>query len=149
MVMDFCTTSILRPRLLRKCYQSFSKNLNGIDLSKCRVFLSIDPVPAAPWKHTAQQNIDVASEFFGEVVYRVSDTPSLANAVKWMWTQAESDFIFLLEDDWELLRPLSVDSMLKHFERNSLLEQIRLRWQDTSWYKGRKRKVLHGKSCSY
>ncbi len=151
--MDFCSTSILRPNILEQCYLSFQKNLVDIDLKECRLFLNIDCVPntqslwawgnGAAWPYTPKDNIAVAERFFGSVVTRIeSKRPSLHKAINWMWSQVESRYVFFLEDDWKLLRPVSVMDILDKF-KSKKLQQVRLRWEPDEFYR-RGRTLTYG-----
>ena len=44
-LVDFATTACNRPLILEKTYESLAKRIKGIQLSECRLFLNIDPMP--------------------------------------------------------------------------------------------------------
>tara|TARA_B100001778_G_C18597478_1_gene635526 strand:- start:1140 stop:1766 length:627 start_codon:yes stop_codon:yes gene_type:complete len=119
MNVSFTTTACSRPEILRKTYESFSSNLTGIDFSKSTLYINIDPVPEA---EKQQATLEVAKSFFGNVVHRTPDKPNFTAAVNWLWSQADSDYIFHLEDDWELLRSIGMNDVLKRFDDPDILE---------------------------
>jgi hypothetical protein len=120
----FATTAMLRPELLAKTYESFRQHLQGIDLQKTQLFINIDPAPAAG---SATAVLDVANQFFGKVTPRLSPAPSFPAAVKWCWQQADTDYLFHLEDDWQLLRPFNVSRAVEVMDAKPNLIQCVLR----------------------
>jgi hypothetical protein len=56
----------------------------------------------------------------------VSATPHFGQAFKWCWSQVESDLVFNLEEDWELLRPLDLSDLLNVFNQNPQIGVARL-----------------------
>ena len=122
--IDFTTTAMSRPLIVDRTYSSFSKNLQGIDLKNCRLFINIDPLPP----HMKRKEvIAVARKYFKEVHYNLPKVANFTAAVNWIWSNASSEFIFHLEDDWELVRPVSVSKLMNYFQKNDQLLQIILR----------------------
>jgi len=124
MIMDFTTTAMARPDIVDKTYTTFSKNLKGINLKECRLFINIDPLP----KDIDRKKVtEVAQKHFKEVYSNYPDKPNYTAAYNWIWSSAESEFIFNLEDDWELLREISVPELLKYFKKYPYLMEVALR----------------------
>lgn len=122
--LDFTTTAMARPEIVNETYSSFSKNLEGINLKDCRLFINIDPLP----KDVDREKVtEVAKKYFKEVYPNYPDKPNYTAAYNWIWTKAESEFIFNLEDDWELLRETSVQKLLTYFEKYPDLMEVALR----------------------
>jgi hypothetical protein len=113
-----------RPEVVDRCYSSFSKCLRGISLRKCTLFLNIDPLPDVRRRNEV---IEVAKQYFGMVVPNCPSEANFPRAVRWCWSQAQTEFLFHLEDDWELLRRIRVDRLLKLMASNKELQQIALR----------------------
>ena len=109
--VDFCTTAMIRPELLRRTYESFTEKLLDIPWDDTQLFLNVDPLPPGD----AEKVVAVAKEFFGHVTSRTPDKPNFAAAVKWCWSSAGAPFLFHLEDDWVLRRPVSINALLEHF----------------------------------
>lgn len=122
--MDFTTTAMARPMIVDRTFASFSKNLQDIDLKECRLFINIDPLPSGVKR---KKVIAVAKKYFKEVHYNLPKKANFTAAVNWIWSNAESEFIFNLEDDWELIRPVSVPHLLTYFEKRENLFQVILR----------------------
>ena len=124
LTMDFTTTAMSRPMILERTLTSFSKNLQGIDLKNCRLFINIDPLPP---NIKRKEVIVVARKYFKEVHYNLPKVANFTAAVNWIWSNAKTEYIFHLEDDWELVRPVSVPLVLEYFEKNEHLLQVILR----------------------
>ena len=131
--MCFTTTAMPRPELLERTYASFSANLSWLDFKQMKLFLHLDRYP---WRlddsedAKAEQVVEIAQKYFGEVVVKRGEYPNFSNAVKWIFTNADKDYIFNLEDDWELLVPLS-DKFVQYFEDDKVI-QVGLRASQNS-----------------
>ncbi len=104
-MIDFTTTACIRPEILRKTYESFNENLKDIDLKKCRLIINIDPLPKFD-KEKIDEMEEICNSFFGKVLMNVPDEPNFTKAINWCWSNADTDFIFHLEDDWFLMDPI-------------------------------------------
>ncbi|MFW6129803.1 MAG: hypothetical protein ACOC56_01390 [Atribacterota bacterium] len=121
MFCDFTTTACIRPAIIRKCYRSFYDRLKGIDFDKCTLYINIDPVPE---KENAEEVIRVAEKFFGNVFYNTPEEPNFSLALKWCWQNTTSDYVFHLEDDWELVKEFRVAEVLKYFSKNNYRKNV-------------------------
>jgi len=130
MQIDITTTAMPRPDILDRCYSSFQKYLIGVDFTECDCYINIDPLPASNERQCKYINqmisatIETAKKHFGNVIVRAPKTPNYAAAYKWLWSKAQSDIILNIEDDWELLRPISVNHLIKKFTAIKTLYQI-------------------------
>jgi hypothetical protein len=122
--MDFTTTAMSRPRLVEQTLKSFTTKLKGVDFKKSRLIINIDPLPP---NIKRKEVIAVARQFFGTVVYNLPKVANFTAAVNWTWSRAETEYIFHLEDDWELLRDVPVGKLVENFDKNKALLQIILR----------------------
>jgi len=122
-IMDFTTTAVVRPHVLDRTLGSFSKNLKDINLKECRLVINIDPLPPIKRKNV----IIVARKYFGDVKYNLPKTANFTAAYNWIWSNAETEYIFNLEDDWELIKPVSIQKVLGYFDKNKKLLQVLLR----------------------
>jgi len=123
MDISFCTTAMTRPDVLKKTYLSFSQNIKGIALEGLKLYINIDPLPDPD---AALSVIKTAKLFFGEVVANTPSEPNFTKAVDWCWTNANTDYIFHLEDDWVLNRPVNIQDMMSFF-KNEKVKQVALR----------------------
>jgi len=123
-IMDFTTPATVRPEIVDATYSSFSKNLKGIDLKKCRLFINIDPLPNGV---NRKGITEVAKKYFKKVYPNYPEKPNFTAACNWVWSHAETEYIFHLEDDWLLLEKVSVPKLLKYFGTHSKLMEVALR----------------------
>jgi hypothetical protein len=124
MNIDFTTTAMARPEILEQTYQSFSENLRGLDLNKCRLFINIDPLPEGVNRNGC---IVVAKKYFKEVVVNLPEEPNYTAAYNWLWSSAESEFIFNLEDDWRLAVEVRWSDLIAYFKKYPQLLSVALR----------------------
>jgi len=122
--MDFTTTATARPDIVDTTYASFSKNLMGIDLKDCRLFINIDPLPNVIDRKEVTR---VAEKYFGEVCTNYPTKPNYTAAYNWVWANAKTEYIFNLEDDWVLTRKVSVPYLLEYFQQHRELLEVGLR----------------------
>lgn len=111
MIIDITTTALIRPLIFQKTLNQFVEKLFGPDLSRYRYIINID------WfgedNYSPQHMLNVLLEYFSEdqIVYRISRPHSFSKALKWVWSQVESDIFFHLEDDWDLYIDLDLSSI--------------------------------------
>lgn len=114
MSMDVCITAVRRPEILRRTLESFDEFLLN-QYRKKRAIINVDPVGE---DIDPRRVVDVCQEFFEEVVWNCPEEPSFPKAFKWVWTHANAQWLFHLEDDWEMLRPVNLsiigDLLLKY-----------------------------------
>jgi hypothetical protein len=124
--IDFTTTSCCRYDLLSRTYNSFVSNFAGINFKQSTLFLNLDHYEGFG---DVEKSIEVAKSFFGNVVHNVSEQPNFAKAVKWCWSNDfNTDFVFHLEEDWQLLKPVEIDDLINVFKKNdSDVVSVRLR----------------------
>ena len=121
MNIDFTTTAIIRPDISLIALQSLQDNLIGIKLSEQTLYLNIDPIDNL----SPNLTIEVFSQFFKTIVVNTPKTPNFASAVKWCWSNAQSDIIFHFEDDWIFTEKVDINELLHLFDKNT--KQVILR----------------------
>ncbi len=122
--MDFTTTAVARPMIVNKTYESFARNLKGINLKNCRLFINVDPLPPDVNRKNV---VKVARKYFGEVHANFPEEANFTAAYNWIWSNAETKYIFNIEDDWQLIREVNVRQLLSFFEKAPKLMQVALR----------------------
>lgn len=120
MQIDFTTTAMTRPQILQSTYASFSRNLRGVEFKQSRLFINVDPLPSG----NPLEVVDTAKKFFGEVRYRIGETDCFAAAVKWCWSQPDTEYIFHLEDDWNLTEPINIHDMITEISKDRWFQVI-------------------------
>lgn len=124
-MIDITMTATKRPAVLDVTLSSFKRHL--FKDTPCRLILNIDP---AGLPISAERVVKVAQKYFDCRVVRIPSMASFPKAFHWAWSQAVSaDFVFNLEDDWELLRSIDLGDMIKIMERNHDLAILRLPWK--------------------
>jgi len=123
----FTTTAMPRPELLLQTYASFRKNLPWLDFKKIELFINIDRFPHTidDAEKKTDEVIRVANEFFGKVTYNRHHFSNFPQAVKWIFSQPQTEYVFNLEDDWELLCELP--EYFVDFFKNPKILQVGLR----------------------
>ena len=124
MILDFTTTAVSRPEIVNRTYKTFSRKLKGVEFDKCTLYINIDPLPV---KADRNEVVEVAKKYFGKVVPNMPSTPNFTAAYNWIWNNATSDYIFNLEDDWELNQDVNINDMMKFFSDSPSLYQVVLR----------------------
>jgi hypothetical protein len=121
-MIDITTTAVIRPKIFNETLSSFRKLIFS-DKYSYRLILNVDPIG-----EKVQQNemYKIAKKFFNNVVVNYPTEPGFTKAVIWCWKQVESDYVFHLEDDWRLICPISLKSMVKILDHNSTLVSLRL-----------------------
>ena len=137
-------TATTRPELLRETLHSFWVNMfahchYGVSM---RVFINIDPKCRDEGVNTcvAPEMVDIIYKHFPDsLVYcNISLAPSFPKAFKLVWTYAmeqerwKPDYIFHLEDDWELMQDIDLLQMCKMMEEEPELLILRLSQFPTS-----------------
>ena len=115
MNLEFTTTAVCRPKLLRYTYNSFSENMSDVDFKKSILYLNVDPVP---YNKDPMDVVNVAKDFFGEVIYNIPKKANFSNALKWCWQQPTGKMIFHLEDDWKMLRKFKLGEVMHYLSMN-------------------------------
>ncbi len=98
-MIDVTITAVRRPEILRRTLESFFKNL--FKATPCRGIINVDPVGL---DIDSMRVVDVCREYFDDIIYKLPDKANFSEAFKWCWSQVESDLVFHLEDDWELVQ---------------------------------------------
>ena len=112
MKLDVCIIATVRPEVLQMTLQSFTKCL--LNQFECRAIINVDPAGDTV-RHLQMDVVNLAREYFSEVIYRTPSAPSFSGAVQWCWQQVQTDFFFHLEDDWILRRKLDSNELVSLF----------------------------------
>lgn len=123
-VITFTTTAMPRPGIIEATYKSFSENIKDLDLKTAKLLVNIDPVSSGDLEADIEGTKAVAQRYFGEVVVNVPEKPNFTAAVDWCWTTADTEFVFHLEDDWELRRPINVGKIIAKMRQEGYMQAI-------------------------
>lgn len=128
----FTTTAMPRPELLERTYASFCRNIKWLDFKQINLFINIDK-PQHGMDDIEQKYEDIKSicqHYFAKVIINTSNRGNFAEAVKWIFSQVDTEYVFNLEDDWELLCELP-DYVCDFFE-NKNIKQVGIRGSKNS-----------------
>jgi len=126
-MIDITMTSTIRPEILKRTLESFCQNM-FIDKNKYRLIINIDPIGE---DIKPKFILKTAQEYFDNIVYRYPSEPGFTKAIIWTWSQVKSDYVFNLQDDFKLLRPINIDYMIEVLENNPKLASLRLNKNET------------------
>jgi len=122
-MINITITATKRHEILKRTLWSFKQNL--FKDYPVRIIINIDPV--GPDQHHFTSVATCRRIFPGtEVNYRAPERPNFSEGFKWTWEQSQTDFIFHLEDDWELLREIDLKDMIDMLNRHKDLALLRL-----------------------
>ena len=116
-------TATWRPEILERTLKSFFTNLWMLKDPRLKLIINIDPVGAN--KDKSGDIIEICSNYFREVKINRPKIAHFPSAVRWVWTNSDSPFIFHLEEDWELLYKMDFENMLWCFIQNPKLAHLR------------------------
>jgi hypothetical protein len=144
--LDVATTATVRPGLYERTLKSFKPLLD--QYPHWRLILNVDPVGAKG--RTVQEVVDVAKKYFKTVLVRKPATSCFQNAWKFCVSALENDYVFWLEDDWELTKPVDFTRMLELMDSEQDLATMRLpRWPSTDTFRQWNRRVIDGWNGRY
>jgi len=117
MKIDICTTATLRHIILEETLKSFTDKMLT-DKDRYRLIINIDPIGDKLKRRNAV--LQIARKYFNDVVYNFPEVPGFTKAVQWCWSKTQAEYVFHLEDDWRLLIPVSIDSMIDMMKQYNL-----------------------------
>lgn len=121
--IDITMPVTLRPSLLDRTLKSFTKKL-FTDKDRYRFIFNIDPIGENGCK--PEDVIEIANKYFDDILYNIAEEPSFPKSFIWCWNHADSDYLFHMNEDWELLRPINIDKMINLLKKNNNLACLRL-----------------------
>jgi hypothetical protein len=107
-MLDVGITATLRPTILQATLESFRDNL--FKDAPLRIILNVDPVGE---DINPAKVVELAGRYCDKIEYRIAPAPHFPTAFKWVWSHFQSEFVFSLEDDWQLLYPMDLSDMLQ------------------------------------
>ena len=125
-LVDFVTTSCNRPEILNETYRTLTLCLKGINLKKCRLFINLDPMPHG---ENIEQNVEVASQYFGEVIYHVPNgtVGNVSKAFKWcVDSVGNKPYTFYIEDDWRFVQEFNIMRLISMLKMHPLIASVNL-----------------------
>jgi hypothetical protein len=126
--IELCIVASRRSDLLARTLDSFNSRLFH-HFRFARVSVNIDPI----WGDLseAERCAEAVRRHFPDADIFQPDVPSYAGAVKRLWERTRSDYIFHLEDDWDLAESVTPD-ILRLFDLPRV-KQIALKSKEKPW----------------
>jgi hypothetical protein len=121
--IDITMTATLRPSIVERTFISITKNIIKEEKDRYRLIINVDPIGE---KIKAKNIISIAKKYFNHIIFNYPQTPSFPNAVKWVWENSLSNYIFHIEDDWEINREIDINDMIKILDKYKDLSSLRL-----------------------
>lgn len=122
-MIEIMMTATKRPQVIERTLKTFKANL--FRNISTEIIVNIDPVGPGKTKDT----LDVVEEYFRIKSVNLPGVPHFGRAFKWVWSQAEAEMCFWLEDDWELILPVDLLRMVRLMKENCDLAILRLPWK--------------------
>lgn len=125
----------LRPQIFERTLESFfnysftRSGLKGVSVIGA---IHIDEIGEAG--ATSSEIFSMAINYFGGIpLHKIREHDhSLAGAFHWLWSaaaRAPVDYVFYLEDDWQLMRPVNLMHMIEVMEKHPRLATLRLNFK--------------------
>ena len=121
-MLDITTTDTIRPDLFYMTLKSFTEGL-FVHKKEYRLILNIDPIGE---NKDPTEVVEVAKQFFDNVIFNISEESNFAQAVKWCWGNTSSEYVFHLEDDWTLTRKIFINDLISIMNNNKKMMLLRL-----------------------
>lgn len=123
-------TATLRPDLIERTLSSHTKYLFKECICKARLIINIDFAGEENLKlQTAKfiRIIELLDNYpFRAVTFRPGNDPDFARAFFWCHDNTTSDYVFNLEEDWEMKYPIDFFEMFRMMERDTTIAHLRL-----------------------
>lgn len=124
---DIMTTATLRPELLKRTFDSHIKYLFKDHIKKAKLYINIDQVGSI----NPERDLNKILGYLGSLPFRdidlnITRKPSFSRAFYYLLGQIQSDYVFNLEEDWELLNEVDFEKMFHQMEIDKNLVHLRL-----------------------
>ena len=133
MILNVTCTAMPRPKIHDQCFRSYTENITGVNWKQSTLYMNIDPLPCVTQKEwDAMQikrieSVSIAKKYFGNVEVKLPENPNYTRAYNWVYSNAKTEYILNLEDDWALIRKVDIKALIKPFEETRTLYEVVLR----------------------
>ncbi len=124
------TTAVLRPEILERTFESFNNFLDGKNNPNIHLFLNIDNIGGTI--NDREKIIFLCQKYFQNFTLNQPVAPNFSKAFKWCWEQVDNsfDYVFNLEDDWELTdQNLRIETLIEKMEQAPTMANLRLSYK--------------------
>jgi len=130
-VIDVFVTSSSRPQLLERTLKSFLAG--ALYLGNFRFYINEDYVDS----HESSKCLNVLNSILNGYSLKCNSPPiGLSGAFLHFSRYFENEFLFYLQDDWELIRPIDLGRAITLFRACPFVNQVRFNKRKTMKYKG-------------
>ncbi len=126
--MDLCIVAGRRPGLLEQTLESFSKRCFA-HFSFSNVLVNIDPIFGT--EEDEAECLRVVGSYLPSASFFRPSEPGFGAAVKRLWANTRSDYVFHIEDDWVALTDLG-EEIFGPFSDPSVM-QVSFHTADQNW----------------
>lgn len=107
--IDITMAATLRPAILEQTLLSIVEKVCKNNTDRFNLIINVDP---AGEDIPQSDVVDVAKKYFANVISNTPTEASFPLAVKWIWGNTSTPYIFHIEDDFEVLEELDIDHMI-------------------------------------
>lgn len=117
--IDLVIVATVRPDILEITLNSFNDKL--LDNFDMRAIINVDPVGTRGVGGQQDDIVNLCKKYFANIVFRCPKEPSFSQAVRWCWSQVETDLFIHLEDDWCLKKSINSENLLQACTDNNVV----------------------------
>jgi hypothetical protein len=121
--IDITMTATLRFQIVEQTLVSIIDKIVQGQNDRYRLIINIDN---AGENIKQKEIVKIAEKYFNNIIFNCPEMPSFPKAVKWVWGQATANYIFHIEDDWNITRKIDVDDMISILNKYDKLSSLRL-----------------------
>lgn len=122
-MLDITMTAVRRPEILKRTLHSFYKNMLHPIIDRCRLIINVDPIG----EDIESFKMDpIVSAYFRRYAINLPMSAHFPTAFHWTWSKATAPWVLNLEDDWELLEFIDINSMIRTMKHHPDLASLRL-----------------------
>ena len=141
--IDITMTATLRPSVLNCTLDNIKKFIVDQNSKEFnfRLIVNIDPIGE---KVNSFDIVEICKSYFPNLIFNTPQEPSFAKAVKWVWINSSSEFVFHIEDDWLFNKKVDILKMIYILKKYPDLSSLRLYKHNTP-----KLKVIDTFNCKW
>ena len=109
-LIDITTTATIRPEILEKTFSSFWEHMFSQYDYDYRLIINIDPI--GDDSYSQEDVLNVAESYFSDTICNSPDSHNFPKAVRMVWGNTTSDYVFHLEDMWLALAHINLDHLV-------------------------------------
>jgi hypothetical protein len=124
--INLTITSVIRPDLLQKVLESVSDKIFLKTSTKYQISAIVNVDSIGDPLYSAIDVINVVNKFFPVIYANISSKPCFTKAVKSVWRNSFSKYVFHLEDMWLFLEDINLESLIEILDNHPKIACINL-----------------------